>query len=453
MRWLVTLAVVGASLVAAPPAHAATHQIRVDDNVFLPKILDVDPGDTVAWTALRGQHTVTADDGRFDFHPDRAMNAGEQVSWTFHDNEVVRYYCRIHGGPDGQGMAGVIRVGDPPAPPVADAAVLVVPDDVPTLADAAAGAQPGTQVLVRPGVYPEHVVVTVPGLEIRGLGNDPDEVILDGGHARDVGVTVAAPGVRIENLTISGYRRAGVVVDGTSGTVVADTTLHDNGLYGVDARNPRGLTLRDVRASGHGVAGIGVRDCVACGARIDGALLEGNAAGVVAVAATGVIARNSQIRENAVGIVLRDVASSQVTGNTLTDNAATDVWVATLFDQPQPPTGAGVWISGGRGNVIASNLATGHTYNVAVTGPSPALEHRIADNMLSGAVYADLGWDGPGAGVCFGGNRAPSGGEPTSHPSAVQTLYDCALPITTGLPYPIISANLAAHASEAGYPT
>jgi plastocyanin len=448
----VTLALLAASLAAAPPAHAATHQVRVEDNVFLPKTLDIDLGDTVAWTAMRGQHTVTADDGRFDFHPDRALNVGEQVSWTFQENEVVRYFCRLHGGPDGQGMAGVIRVGDPPEPPVADAPVLVVPDDVATLADAAAGAQPGTQVLVRPGVYPEEVVVTVPGLEIRGLGERPDEVVLDGGHARDVGVAVAAPGVRIENLSVTGYRRAGIVIDGVAGTVVADTTLHDNGLYGVDARASSGVTLRRVRASGHGVAGIGVRDCVACGVRIDGALLDGNAAGVVAVAATGIVVRDSHLRGNAVGIVLRDVAGSQVTGNTLTDNAATDVWVASLFDEPQPPIGAGVWISGGRGNLIASNLATGHTYNIVVTGPSPALEHRIAHNTLSDAEYADLGWDGPGTGVCFSGNRRPPGGDPSSHPPRAQTLYDCAMPTTAGLPYPIVTANLAAHAREVGYP-
>jgi plastocyanin len=452
MRRLVVLAVFAALAVTGPPAHAATHQVTIDDNRFLPKVLDVDPGDTVVWTATRAQHSVTADDGRFDFHRDRSLAVGEQVTWAFQDEELVGYYCRFHGAPGGHGMAGVIRVGDPPVAPVPDTPVIVVPDDVPTVADAAAGAEPGTQVLVRPGVYPEDVVVSVPGLTLRGLGENAGEVVVDGGHAREVGVTVSAPGVGIHNLTVSGYRRAGMIVDGVSGTEITDVVLDDNGLYGIDARSPNGVALRAVRATGHGGAGIRVRDCAACGARIDGARIERNAAGVVAVAATGVVVRGSQIGRNAVGIVLRDVAGSQVVDNTLTDNAATDVWVASVFDRPEPPTGAGVWISGGAANVIAANVATGHSYNVAVTGPAPAVKHRVEHNMLSDAEYADLGWDGLGVGVCFTGNTRPPAGQPTSDPPAVHVLYDCAMPATAGLPYPVVSANLTAHARKSGYP-
>jgi plastocyanin len=436
----------------APPARAATHQVQVQDNVFMPKTLQIDPGDTVVWTAMRPTHFVIADDGRFNFYPGRTLEIGEQVSWTFQDEEVVRYYCRRHGGTGGAGMAGLIRVGDPPGVPVPPVEQLVVPDDVATLSDAATNALPGTQVLVRPGVYPEEVVVTVPNLDIRGLGEHPGEVVLDGGNRRDVGVTVAARGVRIGNLTVTRYVRAGIGVGGVSGTVIANADLDANGLYGIDARGPAGVALRDVRITGHGVAGIGVRDCVACGALIDGALIERNAAGVVAVDADGVVVRGSQIRGNAVGIVLRDLEGAHVTGNTLTDNAATNVWVASVFDEPEPPIGAGVWISGGRANLIASNTATGHTYNVAVTGPTPALEHRIADNTVGDATYADLGWDGLGAGVCFSGNRTPPGGEPTSDPAGAQTLYDCSIPTTAGLPFPVVTANLVSHAQEAGYP-
>lgn len=447
------LALAAVGLVSAPAtARAATHQVRVEDNAFTPELLAIDPGDTVVWSALGAGHTITADDGRFDFHPERALDVGERVSWRFDAEEDVRYYCRIHGGPGGQGMSGVIRVGDPPRPPVPDAPTLIVPDDAPTLRDASTGARPGTQVLVRPGVYDEEVVVTVPRLVIRGLGARPEDVVLRGSDDRDVGFTIAAPGVRIENLTVTGYRSAGLAVGGVSGTVIADAAVRANGLYGVDARAPAGITVWNTHVTGHGIAGIGVRDCEACGARIEGTTIERNAAGVVAIAANGVVVRGTVLRGNAVGIVLRDVSGAQVRDNTVTDNAATDVWVAAVSDSPEPPTGAGVWISGGRGNQVVSNRIVGHTYNVAITGPTPAVEHRIVANVLGDAVHADLGWDGVGARVCFSRNTSSGRGDPTTDPPWAGQLHDCGMHTAAGTPHPIVDANLARHARALGYP-
>lgn len=38
------------------------------------------------------------------------LGAGESFSHTFATSKVVRYYCRYHGGPNGQGMSGTITV-------------------------------------------------------------------------------------------------------------------------------------------------------------------------------------------------------------------------------------------------------------------------------------------------------------------------------------------------------
>lgn len=189
------------------------------------------------------------------------------------------------------------------------------------------------------------------------------------------------------------------------------------------------------------------------GVRVDRARLEGNAAGIVAVSANGVIVRDSRLTRNAVGLVLRDVDGARVIGNTVTDNDATDVWVASPTDGAEPPSGAGIWISGGRGSLIASNTATGHTYNVAVTGPTPALEHRIMDNAVGDATHADLGLDGSGVGVCFSDNRHPSGVAPTSDPPWSAQLHDCRKPVSAAVPYPLVTTRLVAHARTAGYPT
>jgi plastocyanin/nitrous oxidase accessory protein NosD len=445
MRWFSALCVLATFSIAAPAAHAATtHHVRVQDNGFHPRVLAIEPGDTVTWTAMETQHTVTADDGRFDFHPGRTLNQGEQVPWRFDAVEEVRYYCRIHGGPGGVGMSGLIRVGTPPPPPIPDEPVVVVPDDIASLRDVAVGAAPGTRVLVRPGVYPESVVVTVPGLEIQGLGGDPGAVVIDGDDTRGVGITVAAAGVRLANLSVTRHRRSGILIHDVAGTSVADTVLRANGLYGIEATGISGLAVRSVHATGHGIAGIGLRDCGACGTRVDGARLHHNAAAVAAAAATGLVVRDSTIHDNALGIVLRDVSGAQVTGNSLADNAATDVWVASVFSNSEPATGAGVWLHGGRDNTVSANAISGHTYNVAVTGA--AVGHRVTNNTVAAAQHADLGVDAVAAGLCVRGNRSAAGADPTSDPPQVQTLYDCARPATAGVPYPPVTANLAFHA-------
>lgn len=444
------LTVAGTAVIAPAPASAATHQVRIEDNVFLPKVLEIEPGDTVTWTALRPQHSVTADDGRFDFPADKySLDEREQVSWTFETEEVFRYHCRIHGQADGGGMSGLIKVGDPPPPPVPDVPTVIVPDDVPTIGAAATGAQPGTQVLVRPGIYQEEVVVTVPDLEIRGLGTTPADVVIEGADRRAVGITIAARDVEVGNLTVRRHLRAGVVVaDGIAGAVVSDTVLHANGLHGIDARSPAGITVRRVTADRHSIAAIAVRSCERCGARIDEVTLERNAAGIVAVDATGVVVQGSDVRGNAVGIVLRDVAGALVSGNDVTDNAATKTVLAGTLDGPEPPNGAGIFVSGGRSVAVVGNSVTGHTYNVAVTGPAPVLEHRVTDNVLTGASFADLGIDAVGTGVCVGRNRRSDGAPAATEPPGAATLYDCGLPATAVAPYPVVSANLAAHASQ-----
>lgn len=38
------------------------------------------------------------------------LGVGESFSHTFNTSKVVRYYCRYHGGPNGQGMSGTITV-------------------------------------------------------------------------------------------------------------------------------------------------------------------------------------------------------------------------------------------------------------------------------------------------------------------------------------------------------
>jgi putative cell wall-binding protein len=110
---LVVALVFGSFLMAAP-ASAATVNVSAQNFAFNPDPVQVEAGDTVTWTNNDAEtHTVTADDGSFSL----AINPGESASHTFAATGVVPYYCKIHGGPGGQGMSGTVHVGSGTPPP------------------------------------------------------------------------------------------------------------------------------------------------------------------------------------------------------------------------------------------------------------------------------------------------------------------------------------------------
>jgi plastocyanin len=84
--------------------------VEVVDSAFVPEEITIEPGTTVVWEQTGSlPHTVTADDGSFDSGD---MSAGDTFTYTFEEEGTYPYYCVYHGGPGGQGMAGVIIVGD-----------------------------------------------------------------------------------------------------------------------------------------------------------------------------------------------------------------------------------------------------------------------------------------------------------------------------------------------------
>lgn len=78
------------------------------DSEFVPRVLMVPAGATVSWTN-DGQfpHTATADSGFFD---SGQLQSGEGFEFTFDAPGYFDYYCTLHGGPGGAGMAGTIVV-------------------------------------------------------------------------------------------------------------------------------------------------------------------------------------------------------------------------------------------------------------------------------------------------------------------------------------------------------
>lgn len=131
LGWLGVIALVGAAAVPTP-ARAADVGVEVRDNAYAPATVRIIAGDTVVWSHTGSNpHSVTADDGSFDSHPNcgfpavvGCMGNGDQFRRTFSQAGTVRYFCKIHGGSGGLGMAGVIEIVPagsgttaPPPPP------------------------------------------------------------------------------------------------------------------------------------------------------------------------------------------------------------------------------------------------------------------------------------------------------------------------------------------------
>jgi plastocyanin/uncharacterized membrane protein YozB (DUF420 family) len=92
---------------AAPDPGPKTIPVSVRSDLFEPREIIVEVGDTVIWTVGSGRHTVTADDKRFDTP---ILPAGGEFTQVFDEVGTVAYYCELHGAPGGLDMAGVITV-------------------------------------------------------------------------------------------------------------------------------------------------------------------------------------------------------------------------------------------------------------------------------------------------------------------------------------------------------
>jgi hypothetical protein len=304
-------------------------------------------------------------------------------------------------------------------------------------------AEPTTIIDVLPGTYFSSVVVSTRNVTIRGTGASPDEVVLDGANQRAVGFEVRADGVRIENLTVRRHGVAGISFEGVEGFDLERVHAHANGSYGILARSSQAGAIRDSLATGGSRAGIAVADCTPCDVTIDGVRVEGNAVGSLVSNAGSVTILRSEIRGNGTGVVLKGGTDAgggvHVWGNTIANNDATNA------PRSADALGVGVWISGGRYDVVESNLVTGHRYGIVVTGlGTPSVMDRIEGNTVDDSTLADLAWDGLGVDVCFAGNTRPDDSDPTSDPPSAQTIYSCDLPHTIGVPWPAVTAQMVA---------
>ena len=86
--------------------------VTVSNNSFSPASLTVAAGTTVtwSWTSSAVNHNVNGDDGENPPSSGAATNGPHTYEFAFGQPGTFRYYCSVHGGPDGSGMSGTIIV-------------------------------------------------------------------------------------------------------------------------------------------------------------------------------------------------------------------------------------------------------------------------------------------------------------------------------------------------------
>lgn len=113
-----------ALLLPAAPALAANATVTATSlSTFSPKDVTINTGDMVTWNNGGGVHNVHFDDNSF-IQPPSPQSGAWTASRTFGSAGMFRYYCDLHGGPNGVGMAGTVSVNGPGYPRPAGATPL-----------------------------------------------------------------------------------------------------------------------------------------------------------------------------------------------------------------------------------------------------------------------------------------------------------------------------------------
>ncbi|GGV89317.1 hypothetical protein GCM10015535_42960 [Streptomyces gelaticus] len=241
----------------------------------------------------------------------------------------------------------------------AESAQVVHPGE--SIQKAVDAAQPGDTVVVQPGTYRESVLVGKADVTLRGSGSRTVLRPADSGAGASGacakagnGICVQGPagrtvdGVRIESLTVTGFKKNGVWASGTDRLTVRRVTAEHNGIWGIaQERSTRGAFM-DNTARANGDAGIFVANTVD---------KEGGATDTL-----GTEVRGNTLTDNRIGFTARRVRNLSVHDNSVTGNC-TGVFV--VGDEGKPQAGA---------MTVESNRITGNNKFCSATERLSALQ-------------------------------------------------------------------------------
>lgn len=325
-------------------------------------------------------------------------------------------------------------------------------------------ALPGDTVLVASGTYQESVLVTTPGITIRGV--DRLGVVLEGGGVLGNGITVNADNVAVESMTAQNYVSNGFVFARVTGFRMWNLQATDNGEYGLYAIHSTQGEISYSYASGHGDSGFYIGETIHCDCDVHHNEGWGNMLGYSGTANSYVRIWANDFHNNRAGILMSVLPNemgfdqeeqalygtqvhSSIYGNYIHDNND-HAPTSGVFDYVKPPVGEGITIAGGWMNDVHDNiLINNKLWGVGVFWlTTPPRGNHVHDNYIEGSRYG-VWWDEFGEDNCFEDNTLVN----VQVASDPDPLPDCTGPVGD-LPCPEETHNLAAcRASDARVPS
>jgi parallel beta-helix repeat protein len=295
-------------------------------------------------------------------------------------------------------------------------------------------ARPGDTIAIAPGTYRESVLVTTPGLTLRGAGA---KTVIMPATARatntcaqagnGICVTGAAgkvvSRVTIRSLTLSGFKKNAVWASWTDRLTVQRVTAEKSGTWGIaQERSTRGVFRNNI-ARNNGDAGIFIANTTD---------REGGATDT-----RGAVIAENKLTGNRIGVTVRRVRNLSVRGNSMTGNCA---GVFVVGDESKPAAGAmtirhnkiyknnkfcpgnsrlpaiqgsGIVLTGAESTVVHSNRVMDNVGSSPLSGGIVLFQsfvgalntnNVIRGNQVRGNKTADLANRGSGTGNTFVGN-------------------------------------------------
>ncbi|MFC5766170.1 right-handed parallel beta-helix repeat-containing protein [Actinacidiphila bryophytorum] len=234
----------------------------------------------------------------------------------------------------------------------------------------------------------------------------------------------ALTAVRIESVTVTGFRANGIDVSGTDGMVVRRVTVKNNGQQGISQEKSTRAVLRDNEAVGNGQSGIFVSNFVNAeggaldtrGTVIAGNTLSGNRIGVTVRRARVLAVENNTVTGNCGGVfVVGDENNPKAGDLDIRQNKITDNNKFCASNGRLPAIqGTGVLLTGAEDTRVTDNTITGNSGTSPMSGgvvlyPSEVgvanLRDQVSGNTLTGNSPADLAdRDTKGTGNTFSAN-------------------------------------------------
>lgn len=323
------------------------------------------------------------------------------------------------------GLGGAV-----PAASAAQARVVRPGESIQAAVDAT---QPGDTVVVRPGTYRESVVISTPGLTLRGAGDRtvirPAAVPATGSNAcarAGSGICVlgtadrTVDGVTIRSLKVSGFQKNGVWASWTDQLRVRRVTAESNGVWGIAQERSTRSRLIGNTARSNGDAGIFVANTVdeeggatdTLGTLVRGNTVTGNRIGFTARRVRDLTVHDNTFSGNCSGVfVVGDEGKPQAGAMTIRSNRVIDnnkFCAAT----PRLPAiqGSGIVLTGTEATEVRSNLIRNNVGDTPLSGGvvlfksfvgAKNVDNTISDNTVTGNRPADLANEDTGTGNTF----------------------------------------------------